>query len=47
MASYRVACKLKYLKNEIKGWAEEIRREGEELCSVMNDLGELDLKERG
>lgn len=44
--SYKVACKLKYLKNDIKLWAkEEIRKEGEEANLLFFELGDLDFKE--
>lgn len=41
-ASYKVACKLKFLKEDSKTWVkEEIRREGEEVHSRLTKLGDL------
>lgn len=45
-ASYKVACKLRLLKKDIKVWAkEEIRKEGEEVNLLFSELGDLDSKE--
>lgn len=45
-ASYRIACKLKMLKNDIKEWTnEELKKEDESVGCLLKEIGELDDKE--
>lgn len=45
-ASFKLARKMKILKNEIKEWIKhELKREGEDFGSIMNELHEIDQME--